>query len=104
LKWLKPELHLIKPKLIITLGVEACAAMTGFAMKDMHMKMVTYGPDIEGLAGTSVVCMVHPGFALRSQQGYQMLRRGAMFTKVKCRELGIINDGPTIGESLEQNA
>jgi hypothetical protein len=66
--------------------------MTGFVMKDMFMKMITYGPEIEGLAGTHVISVVHPGYALRNQQGYQMLRRSAMFTKVKCRELGLIDE------------
>ena len=101
LTWLKRELYLIKPKLIITFGVEACAAMTGMSTKDMHMKMVTYPPQTEGLAGTSVISMVHPGHALRNNQGYQMLRRGAMFTKVKCRELGIIIDDV---ESIRETA
>jgi len=90
-KWLREELQLLQPKLLVTFGREACAAMTGYELKDARMKMTSYDHSTF-LDGVKQISCTHPGAALRSAHYYKQFRDEASFVKVKCRELGLLQD------------
>jgi uracil-DNA glycosylase family 4 len=86
-KWLSHELEFLSPKLILTMGVEACWAMTGKQFKDLRGRQLqVYSRD--NFLTNLIVC-THPGAGLRVSFRKENMKEEAKVAKQVCQQLGI---------------
>ncbi|HEC65248.1 MAG TPA: hypothetical protein ENI23_08140 [bacterium] len=87
--WLTKELNLLKPKLIITFGAEACRLLTNFDYKTATMKLHQFA-DNSPLSKSYIICCTHPGACLRNSIYADRFRTESYFVKAQIKALRLL--------------
>lgn len=101
--WLIAEFVNLRPRLIITLGAEACQVMQSKPLGDARFKLLTYGDDTP-LPGVRVVSCIHPGSVLHNYGMMKQFQNDATYVRKVCQDLEIvtkdvISELPIMGSS-----
>lgn len=88
-RWLQKEFKYLHPKLIVTLGDEACRLLTGFPLKERRFISSVYPPG--PLEGVTVVSCVHPGAVLHNNRMMKQLRDDGNFVSRVAIQLGLVH-------------